>query len=65
MKSMYEPIEWLEKARLDFYEQTKDMTSQEITAMIRKDVQEIEKKYGLKFRRAQLPLQHNIHEEHA
>lgn len=29
MKSMYEPIEWLEKARLDMYEETKHMTDEE------------------------------------
>lgn len=54
MKSMYEPIEWLEKARLDLYEQTKHMTPSEFTAHINAEADRICKEFGITMKKARL-----------
>lgn len=47
MKSMYEPIEWLEKARLDMYEETKHMTDDEWVEHTNTTALRILKEHGL------------------
>ncbi|MDR1872316.1 MAG: hypothetical protein LBS60_10450 [Deltaproteobacteria bacterium] len=41
--------DWIDKARLEIYEETKDMSSEEILEYFRKSSEEAAKKYGLKF----------------
>lgn len=47
MKSKHEPIEWLEKARLDIYERTKDMTSEERVEYINSSALRFAREQGL------------------
>lgn len=47
MKSKNEPIEWLERARLDLYEKTKDMTSEERVEYINSSALRFAKEQGL------------------
>lgn len=47
VKSMYEPIDWLEQARLDFYEETKDMSSDEVIRMVHQDTMRIVREYDM------------------
>lgn len=47
MKKKHEPIEWLEQARLDFYEETKDMSSDEVIRMVHQDAMRIAREYDM------------------
>lgn len=47
MTKKHEPIDWLEQARLDFYEETKDMSSDEVIRMIHQDAMRIVREYDM------------------